>query len=117
MVTPDISNEEFCYLTTTGRSSGQPREIEIWFGANDRTVYLLSGGRDKSNWVRNIMKDPAVSVRIGRGTYHGRARIVADSREDALARQLLLDKYASPGDDLKEWGRNALPVAIDLVLQ
>jgi hypothetical protein len=25
------SNEQFLYLTTTGRKTGLPREIEIWF--------------------------------------------------------------------------------------
>jgi hypothetical protein len=26
-----IADEDFCYLTTTGRVSGQPRTIKIWF--------------------------------------------------------------------------------------
>ena len=28
----DLAAEQFCYLTTTGRTSGEPRTIEIWFG-------------------------------------------------------------------------------------
>jgi nitroimidazol reductase NimA-like FMN-containing flavoprotein (pyridoxamine 5'-phosphate oxidase superfamily) len=44
-----------------------------------------------------------------------RARIVEDEREDALARRLLMEKYAPRyADDLEEWGRTALPVAIEL---
>ena len=31
---------EFLYLTTTGRRSGQPREIEIWFTSRDGRYYL-----------------------------------------------------------------------------
>ena len=27
---------ECCYLTTTGRKSGRPHEIEIWFGVHRR---------------------------------------------------------------------------------
>ena len=34
----DLINEEFCYLTTTGRVSGKPREIEIWFGMKGDTL-------------------------------------------------------------------------------
>ena len=59
-----MSDEAYCYLTTRGRVSGEPREIEIWFALEGRTVYLLSGGRDRSNWVRNLQADPSVRVRI-----------------------------------------------------
>ena len=43
--------EQYCYLITTGRVTGNPHEIEIWFGLNDHTLYLLSEGRDKSDWL------------------------------------------------------------------
>ena len=117
MQMPDVqalNSEQFCHLTTTGRVSGQPREIEIWFGVRGQTLYMLSGGRDQSNWVKNIKKDPSVSVRIGRRTFMGSGRIVTDRKEDQVARKLLLAKYASSSDDLSEWGRTALPVAVDL---
>ncbi|MDP6606416.1 MAG: nitroreductase/quinone reductase family protein [Dehalococcoidia bacterium] len=112
---PALASEQYCYLTTTGRSSGEPREIEIWFGIANDTLYLMSGGRDRSHWVRNIRKQPRVSVRIAGQTLSGTAREVTASDEDALARHLLLERYA-PGyeRDLTEWGRAALPVAIDV---
>jgi hypothetical protein len=36
-------DDEYCYLTTTGRRTGRPHRIEIWFGQRDRTFYLLAG--------------------------------------------------------------------------
>lgn len=96
--------------------SGLPREIEIWFGLDRRTLYMLSGGRGRSNWVRNLKRAPRVKVRIGARTFDGHARIVEEAEEDARARSLLLDKYTPGyGGDLSEWGRTALPVAVDLV--
>jgi deazaflavin-dependent oxidoreductase (nitroreductase family) len=113
---PALAEEDYCYLTTTGRVSGLPREIEIWFGLERRTLYMLSGGRGRSNWVRNLKRTPQVTVRVGARTFDGHARIVAEAEEDARARRLLLDKYAPGyGGDLSEWGRTALPVAVDLV--
>ena len=110
-----LAAEQYCYLTTTGRSSGEPREIEIWFGLEGSTIYMLSGGRDRSNWVRNLIADPAVALRIGERRFRGSARIVEDPDEDALARRLLLDKYSEGySGDLGDYGRNALPVAIDI---
>jgi deazaflavin-dependent oxidoreductase (nitroreductase family) len=111
----DASSEDFCYVTTRGRVTGKPHTIEIWFGLSGRTLYILSGGRDKSDWVKNGKKHAKVSVRLAGAHYEGQMRIVTEAAEDALARQLLLDKYArSSSGDLSNWGKTALPVAIEL---
>lgn len=110
-----LAGEEYCYLTTTGRATGQPHEIEIWFGLLGTTLYMLAGGRDRSDWVRNLRRKPDVSVRIGDTRFAGRARIVETREKHTTARNLLLEKYAPRySGDLSDWGRNALPVAVDL---
>lgn len=110
-----LGKEQYCYLTTTGRVSDKPHEIEIWFGLNEDTLYMLSGGRGRSDWVKNIARTPVVSVRIADQKFAGAGRVVSDSDEDALARRLLLEKYAPAySGDLTDWGRTALPVAVDL---
>jgi deazaflavin-dependent oxidoreductase (nitroreductase family) len=117
---PGIDDEAFCYLTTTGRRTGRPHTIEIWYAAapSGTTLYLLAGGGQRADWVRNLAADPEVVVRIGR---RGRERpatgrvVEADTAEDAEARRLMLEKYQAPGArDLAGWGRSALAVAIDL---
>jgi deazaflavin-dependent oxidoreductase (nitroreductase family) len=112
----DAADEDYCYLTTTGRVTGKPHTIEIWFGLSGETLYILSGGGDASDWVKNGRKTPDVSVRVADVMYGGRLRIVTETTEDALARRLLLEKYAPPRytGDLSNWGRTALPVAIDI---
>jgi deazaflavin-dependent oxidoreductase (nitroreductase family) len=111
----DLAGEQFCYVTTTGRVTGRPHEIEIWFGMSGATIYMLSGGGRRSDWVRNITHDPAVRVRIGSQQFVGTGRILEPGEEDELARSLLLQKYEPGyGGDLSDWGRTALPVAIDL---
>lgn len=112
-------DEAFSYLTTTGRRSGRPHRIEIWFAADgpgSGTIYVLSGGRDRADWVRNLMASPDVTVRIGAREGPATARVLdPGTEEDALARRLLLAKYQRPGhDDLADWGRTSLPVALDL---
>jgi len=111
------AKESFCYLTTTGRITGRPHAIEIWFGVEGNILYMLSGGGEKSDWVRNIKREPAVRVRVGEQTYEGRARVVAPgSAEDGLARRLLMAKYsAAYSGDLSNWGQTALPVAVDIL--
>ena len=104
--------DDVCYLTTTGRRRGKPHEIEIWFGREGDTLYLLSGGGDRADWVRNGLAHPDVTVRVGETEHAACFRLVDDPKEDALARRLLLDKYYGGGTN--EWGRTALAVAVDL---
>jgi deazaflavin-dependent oxidoreductase (nitroreductase family) len=115
----DRGGQPFCYLTTTGRVSGRPHTIEIWFALQDRTLYLLSGGGDRSDWVRNLLRHPEVTVRLGgrdAARLPGRARLVEPaSDEDELARRLVAGKYQPGyGGDLSGWRRSGLPVAVDL---
>lgn len=116
---------DFAYLTTTGRVSGLPRTIEIWFAEIGGTLYLLAGGRERADWVRNLRKEPRVRVRIGgprelsgdlAGTVAAVARDVADPAEELAARRALAAKYYgwSAGEPLDEWSATALPIAIDL---
>lgn len=114
----DLSNEEYCYLTTTGRVTGKPHEIEIWFGMNGDTLYILSGGGHQSDWVKNLTKDPNVSVRIGTSRLTATGRLVQSADEESPARTLLADKYNERESDgsLSEWAQTALVVAIDLQL-
>ena len=114
-VDPKINREDYCYVRTTGRVTGKPHEIEIWFALHGDTIYILAGNGHDSDWVKNVKKQPSVPVRIAKKTYAGTARIVTAKREDALARKLLLAKYSPTNSDLDDWGRTALPVAIDLV--
>lgn len=106
---------DFCYVTTTGRRSGTPHTVEIWFALRGGVVYLLSGGGDVSDWVRNLREHPTVGLRLGDRDMICRARVIDDPAEDELARRLLLEKYAPRhSGELGEWSRTALPVAIDL---
>ncbi len=111
-----LAEENFCYLTTTGRISGRPHTIEIWFALNEQTLYMLSGGRDKSDWVKNALHTPAVQLKINNSIFSGHARLVNDTEEDTLARKIVFEKYVSrSSDDLVDWSRTSLPIAVDLV--
>jgi deazaflavin-dependent oxidoreductase (nitroreductase family) len=112
---PDPADLDYCYLTTTGRVTGTPHRIEIWFALQDETVYLLSGGGDRSDWVRNLLVSPDVILELADRRRTTRARVVEPGGdEDALARRLLYDKYTARGNaSLSEWAAASLPIAIE----
>jgi deazaflavin-dependent oxidoreductase (nitroreductase family) len=56
---------QFLYLTTIGRKSGSPHQIEIWFVERDGLYYMVSEDPDHSDWVRNIAHNPAITFRVG----------------------------------------------------
>jgi deazaflavin-dependent oxidoreductase (nitroreductase family) len=114
--TDDLAGLDYCYLTTVGRVSGERHEIEIWFALAGGVVYLLSGGGDRSDWVRNLRAEPDVAIRLGTDSRPAVARVVTDADEDSLARRLLLEKYrARYSGDLDEWGRTSLAIAVGQV--
>jgi len=114
MTMPDLSQfakEEYCYLTTRGRVTGNPHEIEIWFVIYENALYLMSGSGEKSDWVKNLMKDPNVSLRIAGQTFPALARVGAEKVEETI-RSLMADKYKEREADgsLSEWAQTALIV-------
>jgi deazaflavin-dependent oxidoreductase (nitroreductase family) len=112
-----MPDDDYCYLTTTGRTSGKAHRIEIWYAATPERLYLMAGGGMKSDWVRNVVADPAVTVEIDGTEHPATGRVIEDHDEQERARALVFDKYQPRyhGGDLTDWRGDALPVALDLV--
>ena len=112
-----LANEDYCYLTTTGRVTGKSHQIEIWFGAQNTSIYLMAGDHG-SDWVKNLLKDPNVTVRIAKHTFIGSAHLATekDQAEDSPVRYLMAEKYQEweNGRKLSEWARTSLVVEIEL---
>ena len=107
--------DDYCYLTTTGRRTGRPHRIEIWYATDGDTLYLLSGGGRSSDWVRNLIADPAVLVEVDGDVRAAHGRVLEGGAEAEQARSLVFAKYAPRYDgDLTGWRQRALPIAIDL---
>jgi deazaflavin-dependent oxidoreductase (nitroreductase family) len=111
----DARDDDFCYLTTRGRKSGRPHEIEIWFALDGTTLYLLAGAGEASDWVRNLRAEPDVTVKVHDVMYRAHARVVTDPEEDRRARDLVFEKFQPRNrGELVSWRERALPVAIDV---
>jgi deazaflavin-dependent oxidoreductase (nitroreductase family) len=111
-----LSGEDFAYLTTTGRKSGKPHRIEIWFAIEDGRMFLLSGGGDRADWLRNIRKNGDVRIQVSSQSTEARARVARAGAEDQRARELLDGKYMGwkQGKRLSSWARGSTPVVIEL---
>ncbi len=109
-----LASDPYCYVTATGRRSGQPREIETRFALIGRTVYLLAGGGERANWVRNLREDPRAVVQIGDRSFAAQAREPEPGEESDAARRAHFTKYSTSGRDLSQWRDQGLLAALDL---
>ncbi len=92
---PDNHAElDVCHVTTTGRRSGNPHRIEIWFGAHAGVLYLISGNGPGAHWFLNMQAHPEVLVEIGDDTRTGMARVVNDPAERRLVGDIMGAKHA-----------------------
>ena len=62
-----IMAETFLYLTTTGRKTGKPHKIEIWFVEHEGCYYLCAEKRNNADWVQNIRQNTAVQFYLAQG--------------------------------------------------
>ena len=90
---------KYLYLTTTGRRSGRPRQIEIWFTRHDGRYYLVAEHGRRAHWVQNLLADSAVRVRVGTRRFRAQARVVEHRAEQALVAEVRRRSEAKYG-----WG-------------
>jgi deazaflavin-dependent oxidoreductase (nitroreductase family) len=86
-------------ITTTGRRSGQPRRIEIWFYQFDGSIYLSgTPGPGTRDWLANLAAEPHF-------TFHLKHPVAADLPAvatvitDPVERRRILAKFVNEFND------------------
>jgi deazaflavin-dependent oxidoreductase (nitroreductase family) len=106
------NTKPFAWLTTRGRTTGRDREVELWWSTDGTTVYLISGGGDRSHWVRNLLAQPRATLRFTEDSVEVTARLpLLDPAERDVAAAVLADKY---GRDRAAWEKRAYLIALDV---
>jgi deazaflavin-dependent oxidoreductase (nitroreductase family) len=90
-------------LTTTGRKSGKPRQTPLEYvhdRDNDR-YRIAAGWGGKTDWYRNIQKNPRVTVRVGDKRFEAIAERACD---EEVARYMMHVSERHPRMD-RVWSR------------
>jgi deazaflavin-dependent oxidoreductase (nitroreductase family) len=75
----------YVLLTTRGRRTGLPREVLLPCARIGKDVVVISTYGWRSNWIRNLHRDPEVTITCNGEVVRGRAEIVDDAeRKRAL---------------------------------
>ena len=89
---------ECCDIVTTGRVSGNPHEVEIWFGVLDGALYLISGNGPGADWYRNILAAPGVLVKLAGEAHIGvmlPCNLIVQEYEDGRVEVAAIDPIAT----------------------
>ena len=70
-----LTQDTLIDITTTGRKTGRPRRIEIWFFYQDGRIYI-TGTPGARGWYANLASDP-------RFTWHFKQSLEQDILADA----------------------------------
>lgn len=98
-------------LETTGRKSGRPRTTPLGGRRIGDSFWFVSEFGDRSQYVRNIMANPNVRVRLKGRWHRGTAVLLPD--DDAKARMRDLPQYNNVG--VRTFGTNLLTVRVNLI--
>jgi len=101
-----VADKQILYLTTIGRTTGLPRQIEIWFVVCRERFYLFAERGEAAGWVKNVRRNPKVMVRIGEWRIDATARVL-----NRQADRKLWELVAGMADHKYGWGEG-LPVEV-----
>jgi len=65
-------------LTTRGRRTGLPREVLLPCARTEDAIVVISTYGDRSDWIRNLRKDPRVRVTCASHPLPARAEVIED---------------------------------------
>jgi len=100
------ADKQVLSLTTIGRTTGLPRQIEIWFVVYRGRLYLFAETGEAAGWVKNIRRNPKVAIRIEEREIAATARVLARQEDGEL-----WDQVAALANRKYGWGEG-LPVEL-----
>ena len=80
-------------LTSTGRRTGLPRTTPLQYEEHDGKYFVGSARGTRSDWYKNVLRDPRVSVRVGTRTFEGRAECTTDTARITDLLELRLERH------------------------
>jgi deazaflavin-dependent oxidoreductase (nitroreductase family) len=99
-LTDRLSRYREINLTVTGRKSGRAVSNPVWFVFEDGQLYLLPVTGSDSQWYKNVLKNPKITV-LARGLEAElRAQPITDHKQVSSVIEKFRGKYA---DDVKKY--------------
>jgi deazaflavin-dependent oxidoreductase (nitroreductase family) len=105
-----LAQDRIIDITTTGRKTGEPRRIEIWFHRLDGRYYITGSPGRPRDWYANLVAHPGFTFHLKESAtadLPATARPITDpvEREKVFAGLLapLADFTRRPGQEPEAW--------------
>jgi deazaflavin-dependent oxidoreductase (nitroreductase family) len=114
LLTLGIAPPIYALLETVGRRTGEARRTPVGKGLvrGTNTFWLVSEYGSRAGYVRNILANPRVRVKIGRRWHRGTAHVLPD--DDAHERQRHMNRFNASAVRFFGSDRDLLTIRIDL---
>ncbi|MBI4233655.1 MAG: nitroreductase family deazaflavin-dependent oxidoreductase [Chloroflexi bacterium] len=100
-------------ITVKGRRTGKSITLPVWFVQEGETVWLLPVKGSRTQWFRNLVAEPTVTLQVGCRRHTARARTFADPLAVQPVAQKFQAKY-TPGEIARYYA--ALDAAVEIPL-
>jgi deazaflavin-dependent oxidoreductase (nitroreductase family) len=91
-------------ISVTGRKSGRPISIPVWFVLEGTTLYLLPVQGSDTQWYKNVQKKPSVGVHVGGANAEFKVALTTDGTQVASIVEKFRAKYGT--SDVKKYYSN-----------
>ena len=75
---PALKNTDEIELTVTGRVSGRKTSRPVWFVQEGDTLYLLPVGGSDTEWFKNVLHNPTLTLAADEITWTAKAKPITD---------------------------------------
>ena len=100
-------------ITVTGRKSGQNISLPVWFVRQHDRVYLLPVRGSDTQWYRNVLQTPVLTI-AAKGTTAGvKAKPINDAKRVSEIAEQFRNKYGA-GDVKKYYSKLDAALEIEL---
>ena len=96
-----LSGSREIELTVTGRKSGRKISIPVWFVLEPQKLYLLPVSGSDTQWYKNVLENPSMTIKAGEAEEHFRAVPITDSAQVSSVAERFRVKYGA--SDVKKY--------------
>lgn len=102
----ELAGKVFVLITHTGRKSGLPRRTLTEYHVIDGKKYVPCAYGEQSQWCKNIMADPHVTIQTSDGVEQMKARRVTDDNE----LRMVFETITQRNPVMMEWHLKSLDI-------
>jgi len=96
-----LSRSREINITVTGRKSGRPISIPVWFVLEGDKLYLLPVQGSDTQWYKNVLKNPSIQIESAGERAELKVTPITDPKQVASVAEKFRSKYGA--SDVKKY--------------